>query len=76
MTARAGFTVMPALEFGSEINPSVVATGDFTGDGRTDLAIATQSPNSVVIELNQGNGQFAQPGSVGLVPQTRPSSLT
>ena len=63
---------MPALELGNEINPSVVATGDFTGDGRTDLAIASQSPNSVVIELNQGNGQFAQPGSVGLVPHDTP----
>ena len=50
----------------------MVTTGDFTGDGRTDLAIALQSPNSVTIELNQGNGQFAQPGSVGLVPRNTP----
>ena len=51
---------------------AVVATGDFTGDGRTDLAIASQSPNSVVVELNQGSGQFAQPGSVGLVLHDTP----
>ena len=25
-----------------------------------------------MIELNQGNGQFAQPGSVGLVPHNTP----
>ena len=70
---RGGFKpVMPALKWGNEINPSVVATGDFTGDGRTDLAIASQSPNSVVIELNQGNGQFSQAGSVGLVLHNTP----
>jgi len=69
---RGGFQVMPALELGSVINPNVVVTGDFTGNGRSDLAIASQSPNSVVIELNQGNGQFAQPGSVGLVPHNTP----
>ena len=69
---QGGFPFLSELELGSEINPSVVATGDFTGDGRTDLAIASQSPNSVVIELNQGNGQFAQPGSVGLVLHNTP----
>ena len=69
---RGGFQVMPALKFGSEVNPTVVTTGDFTGDGRSDLAIASQSPNSVEIELNQGNGQFAQPGSVGLAPHNTP----
>ena len=30
------------------------------------------SPNSVVIELNQGNGQFSQAGSVGLVLHNTP----
>ena len=69
---QGGFQRHAGLKLGSEINPSVVATGDFTGDGRTDLAVASQSPNSVMIELNQGNGQFAQPGSVGLVPHDTP----
>ena len=69
---RGGFQVMPALELGSVINPTVVTTGDFTGNGRSDLAIASQSPNSVEIELNQGGGQFAQPGSVGLAPHNTP----
>jgi hypothetical protein len=68
---RGGFQVSE-LELGGEIHASAVATGDFTGDGRTDLAIASQSPNSVVVELNLGNGQFAQPGSVGLVPHDTP----
>ena len=69
---QGGFQLMPELELGGGIFPTVVATGDFTGDGRTDLAIASESPNSVVVELNQGNGQFAQPGSVGLVSHDTP----
>ncbi len=31
-----------------------------------------QSPNSVTIELNQGNGQFVEPSAVGLVPRNTP----
>jgi hypothetical protein len=67
-----GFQLLPAIELGSEGGPTVVATGDFTGDGQSDLAVALEDPNSVTIELNQGNGQFAQPASVGLVPQNTP----
>jgi hypothetical protein len=69
---RGGFQLMPALQLGSDVNPNALATGDFTGNGRSDLAIASQSPNSVVVELNQGSGQFAQPGAVGLVPHNTP----
>ncbi len=50
----------------------MVTTGDFTGDGELDLAIGLQSPNSVAIELNQGNGQFAPPSPVGLVRRNTP----
>ena len=49
-----------------------MAVGDFSGNGLSDLAIATESPNSVVIELNEGNGQFAQPESVGLALRNTP----
>ena len=50
----------------------MVTTGDFTGDGHLDLAVALQSPNSVSIELNQGGGNFAQPATVGLDPRNTP----
>ena len=69
---HGGFTVLPALALGSAVTPAFVATGDFTGNGQTDLAIATQAPNSVLIELNLQNGQFAQPGSVGLASRSTP----
>ena len=69
---RGGFNVLPALQLGSDGSPQAVAAGDFTGDGRSDLAIAQQSPNSLTIELSQGDGQFSQAGSGGLVPQNTP----
>src|SRR5271157_2184284 len=64
--------VLPALDVGSEGYPWAVVAGDFTGDGRSDLAIARQAPNSVAIELNQGDGQFSQAGSGGLVSHNTP----
>jgi len=61
-----------AIELGGEGSPIAITTGDFTGDGELDLAVGLQSPNSVAIELNQGNGQFAAPGPVGLAPHNTP----
>ena len=69
---RGGFHVRPALDLGTGGSPTAITTGDFTGNGATDLAIAQQMPNSVMIELNQGDGQFAQPGAVGLAVQNTP----
>ena len=69
---QGGFTVLPALALGSGVNPSFVATGEFTGNGQTDMAVATQAPNSVLIELNLQNGQFSQPESVGLAARSTP----
>ena len=67
-----GFPHISTLELGSAGFPNVVTTGDFTGDGELDLAVGLQSPNSVAIELNQGDGQFAAPDSVGLDPHNTP----
>ena len=61
-----------ALDLGSGGAPITLTTGSFTGDGEIDLAVTRQDPNSVAIELNQGNGQFAQPASVSLVTQNTP----
>ena len=66
------FQVLPLLDVGNGGSPSSIATGDFTGNGQDDLAIGTESPNAVVIELNQGNGQFAGPDSVGLAVRNNP----
>jgi hypothetical protein len=43
----------PALDFATGANPFSVAVGDFTGDGRLDLAVANASSNTVSLLLNR-----------------------
>ena len=69
---RGGFPNQTTVAVGNEQSLNAITTDSFTGNGLADLAIATESPDSVVIELNQGNGQFAPPGPVGLAPQNTP----
>jgi hypothetical protein len=69
---HGGFTPGQALDVGSAYSLNAIATGDFTGNGLVDLAVAIQSPNSVAIELNLGLGQFAPPGPVGISPHDTP----
>ncbi len=40
---------------------TAIATGDFTGDGRYDLAIARTSPAEVQVRLSNGDGTFSPP---------------
>ena len=41
---------------GSE--PFAIVAGKFTGDGRTDLAVANSGSNNVSVLLNKGDGTF------------------
>ena len=41
--------------------PEDIVTGDFTGDGRTDLAVANYGSNDVSILLGNGDGTFQSP---------------
>jgi hypothetical protein len=43
--------------------PSHIATGDFNGDGKTDLAV-TENAGTIAILLGNGDGTFAASGSV------------
>ena len=38
--------------------PDAIVAGDFTGDGRTDLAVANEASNDVSVLLGNGDGTF------------------
>jgi hypothetical protein len=54
-------------------SPSSIAAADLDGDLDMDLAVANQQSNNVTILRNNGNGNFAEPGSspeaAGTFPQ-------
>jgi hypothetical protein len=69
--------VVPTFNFGTSVNfsayaPLAVVAGDFNGDGKTDLAVAsgmnTVNPGQVTIETGLGNGTFQSAGAVNLGP--------
>ena len=47
-----------AVSLGPEREPSCLAVGDFNGDGKTDVAVASNVTNDVVILLGDGRGGF------------------
>ena len=66
MPASASLQPIPV---GSE--PDAIVAGDFTGDGRTDLAVANYDDNTVSVLLGNGDGTF-QPQvtyAVGVSPR-------
>jgi len=58
------FFVAPSITVGNI--PSALATGDFNGDGKIDIAVANEGASSVTILLNDGHGGFTP------VPSTVP----
>jgi hypothetical protein len=51
-----GFTEAPGSPFAAGSWPDSVAVGDFNGDGKPDLAIASESSNNVTVLLNSYSG--------------------
>ncbi|MFI5457562.1 MAG: beta strand repeat-containing protein [Isosphaerales bacterium] len=50
---------------------TALVTGDFAGNGRTDLAITQTSPDNVYVRLSNGDGSFSSPSVIDLVrPET------
>jgi hypothetical protein len=58
-------------------NPTILATGDFNGDGKLDLAVANGSTHSIQIMLGNGDGTFTTGTSfsVGSSPTSAPTSI-
>lgn len=52
-----GLTKAATIPVGS--NPNDIASGDFNGDGKADLAVPNIDTNNVSILLGLGNGQFS-----------------
>ncbi|HEX3070432.1 MAG TPA: FG-GAP-like repeat-containing protein, partial [Thermoanaerobaculia bacterium] len=68
--ATACTVFSPATNFSAGSAPYSVAIGDFTGDGKSDLAVADSFSNNVLILLGTGTGTFgaATNFSVGTIP--------
>ena len=52
--------------------PTDIVTGDFTGNGRTDLAISLSAPDDLQVQLSNGDGTFSDPSVVDLVRRETP----
>ncbi len=62
--ADPGFTAAAGSPFPVAGTPYMVATGDFNGDGKPDLAVSGQDSGNVSVLLGDGSGGFsAAPGS-------------
>ena len=55
------YAVSPSIPLPAGGNPAAVATGDFNGDGHTDIAIANRGTGEVSVLLGNGGGGFAAP---------------
>jgi large repetitive protein len=51
---------------------TAIVTGDFAGNGRTDLAITRKSPDDVQVRLSNGDGTFSDPSVIDLVRRETP----
>ena len=51
-------TFQPQVTYAVGLAPVALVTGDFTGDGRTDLAVANHGSNDVSVLLGNGDGTF------------------
>jgi hypothetical protein len=51
---------------------TAIATGDFAGDGRTDLSITRAAPDTVAVRLSNGDGTFSDPAVLDLVRRETP----
>jgi hypothetical protein len=72
LEARNLLSFNPVVQYGVGSFPQAVATGDFNGDGRTDIVTANQSSANVSVLLNNGGNGFqaAQNYATGSGPRS------
>ncbi len=72
-TASAQTYVFGRADFATGNGPTAIATGDFNGDGKPDLATANWVDNTVSILLGKPDGTFAP--KVDYATGARPASV-
>jgi hypothetical protein len=72
-TSTGTFTNKVDYTTGVGSSPRSVATADFNGDGKLDVAVASLGSNSVSVLINNGNGTFAN--KVDYTTATAPQSV-
>jgi hypothetical protein len=58
------FVYAPNIDVGQ--NPVAIASGDFNGDGRQDMVVASQGGHELRIFLADANGRFSHAGKYHL----------
>lgn len=66
-------TFQPGNDYATSTGPIAVATGDFNGDGKTDLAVVNYGSATVSILLGNGDGSFQ--GHVDYAVGVEPTSV-
>ncbi|MBI1750147.1 MAG: VCBS repeat-containing protein [Acidobacteria bacterium] len=69
-----GGQIIPGIkktDFATDLGPASIATGDFNGDGKPDLATANSASNTVSILLNTGSGDFGAKTDIPVGSQPR-----
>jgi hypothetical protein len=58
LLGRGDGTFQSSLQFASGSGPYCIATGDFNGDSKPDLAVANAEGHNVSVLMGNGNGTF------------------
>ena len=65
-------TFQPQVTYTVGSGPDAIATGDFNGDGETDLAVANEYSDDVSVLLGKGDGTFVDPDQFATTPHAAP----
>jgi len=60
------FNFLPGVTYPAGNGPLAVASGDFNGDGKLDIAVGNVASNNISIYLGKGDGSFTPGATVSL----------